>query len=158
MSALQQMSPSLPLSQSRLNQNCPPHDLGHFSFPSQLLGLAVLRLAWLDLAVDQSPNSRTYKSEWYTSQLKQHTAQHSNYIYRHTFILLYIFTGELKRPVGHYPVLETRMSSVSLSLPISMWISNIQAKAGQQKQWSDEAMKQCDEALNASSLQFLCQR
>jgi hypothetical protein len=23
---------------------------------------------------------------------------------------------------------------------------------------SDEAMKQCDEALNASSLQFLCQR
>ncbi len=32
------------------------------------------------------------------------------------------------------------------------------SKAGQQKRWSDKGMKQCDESLNASSLQFISQR
>ncbi len=35
------------------------------------LGLAIHRLACPDLAVDQSPNARTYKSHRYTSQVKK---------------------------------------------------------------------------------------
>ncbi len=40
----------------------------------------------------------------------------------------------------------------------SRCVPNIYIKAGQQKRWSDEATKWCDEALNTALLQFLCQR
>jgi hypothetical protein len=38
------------------------------------------------------PSSSTYKSHIYTSQLQQHSAQHSYYIYTRTFLLFLYFT------------------------------------------------------------------
>ncbi len=68
-------------------------------FTGRWLGLAISSLACQDLAADQSPNSRTYKAHKYTSQVKQHIAQHSNYAHAH-FCSLHIHTGEKKRPSG----------------------------------------------------------
>jgi hypothetical protein len=40
----------------------------------------------------------------------------------------------------------------------SGWLNKIISSWAKLGNRSDEAMKRCDEALNASSLQFLCQR
>ncbi len=94
------MSPSLFLSQSRPSLFYPPCDTGSLGcFPHRWFGLAISSLACKDLAADQSPNSRAYKAHKYTSQLKQHIAQHSNYAHAH-FCSLHIHTGEKKRPAG----------------------------------------------------------
>jgi hypothetical protein len=79
LSALQRMSPSLLLTQSRLNH--PNHyvSLGRLNcFTRQWLGLAIFSLACPDLAADKKNQiSNTYKSQRYTSKLIQHKAQHS---------------------------------------------------------------------------------
>jgi hypothetical protein len=63
-------------------------------------GLAWLFPAWLAqiLLLIKVPNSSTYKSHRYTSQLKQHVAQHSNNTHSYC-CSLHIHTGELKRPL-----------------------------------------------------------
>jgi hypothetical protein len=48
-----------------------PRGIGRLTASHQWLGLAVFSLACPDLAADRHPNSNTFKSHRYTSQLKQ---------------------------------------------------------------------------------------
>ncbi len=85
LSARQRMSLSFLLSQSRLS--LPIHHMTWGAWTaSHADGLAWLFSAWLAqiLPLTKVQNSNTYKSHRYTSQLKQHKTQHSNFINAHS--------------------------------------------------------------------------
>ncbi len=70
----------------------------------------------------------------------------------------------VEEPCGEWKGLSAPFLSLSTPTPSISNTGSIHEeegvihKAGQQKRGSDEAMKRCNEALNASLLQFLCQR
>jgi hypothetical protein len=80
-----------------------PHELRGFwelSSPMAWLGLDISCLACLDLAIDpKSQNSSTYKSHWYTSQVRT-TYQHRKYIQQYIFPSLHIPLTGWKGPDG----------------------------------------------------------
>jgi hypothetical protein len=69
-------------------------------------GLAWLFSAWLAqiLLLMKVPNSRTYKSHRYSSQLKQHKTQHSNYTHAHSCSFY----------ISHWWVEEARLAQILL--------------------------------------------
>jgi hypothetical protein len=76
--------------------------LEKLELPSHANGLAWLflaRLAQILLPI-KGPNSNTYKSHRYTSELKQHKAQHSDYNMHILAFFPTFCTAELKRPAG----------------------------------------------------------